>query len=106
MFLLVLSAAAALQTPPALSVLPSRSCRDLAPVQTAATGPARARKLAEMPPGRLMHTVLRSVGGCEVVEVLSQGRVGPGGLTTPGTWVWEPAGPAVSRPATPTGETR
>jgi hypothetical protein len=104
MFLLVLSAAVVLQTPP--QAFPSPSCRALAPVQTATAEPGRARKLAEMPPGRLMHAVLRSVGGCEVLEVLSQGKPGPGGLTRPGGWVWEPAGPALSQHAMPAGEGR
>ena len=99
MFLLVLSAATVLQGTP--QGFPSPICRSLAPVQTAGGEPPRVRKLAEMPPGRLMHAVLRSVAGCDVLEVLSQGQAGSGGPTSPGAWVWEPTGPVLSQRAMP-----
>jgi len=89
MFLLVLSAAAAFQLPQ--TVAPPTSCRDLAPVPTVAREPARPRKLTELPPGELFHTVLRSYGGCDIAEVRG---IGPDGQAA---WVWRPTG-AFARP--------
>jgi len=51
---------------------------------TAAAGAPPARKLADLPPPRLMHLVLRRVDGCELAEVRQAS----------GAWTNVPAGPS------------
>ncbi len=73
----------ALDAPPA--------CADGLVRKTADDGSAQVRRLGELPPAVLMHTILREAGGCSLAEV----RFAPG--------VWRNlqvgAGPTTTQPA-------
>jgi hypothetical protein len=63
--------------------------RTATPTSPARNGPAPASKLGDLPPGALSHAVLRSVGGCPVIDVV---RYDPS--TGERRWITEPAGAA------------
>jgi hypothetical protein len=64
---------AALPAGPPSTPTPS-GCVNALVRQTSDDGSVQGRKLADMPPGYLMHAVLREAGGCGLAEV----RFAPG----------------------------
>jgi hypothetical protein len=75
----LLIAAALLATP-----IPPDACVNALVRQTAADGSLPGRKLGDLPPGHLMHAVLRRIDGCEFAEVRQAN----------GVWRNVPTGPA------------
>jgi hypothetical protein len=76
---LVIAAALVAATPAAHD-----PCANALIQHTAAVGAPNARRLGDLPPGHLMHAVLRRIDGCEVAEVRQAG----------GVWTNVPTGPA------------
>ncbi len=60
------------------------ACKAPGATKTVLRGVQGPRKLAELPDARLTHTVIRSIGACDVIDV----------RTGPGEWRYEPAGRA------------
>ena len=50
-----------------------KDCRDTMLHMTEQPGSTRARRLDQLPPGRLELTVMRQVGGCPIPAVLREG---------------------------------
>lgn len=61
--------AAALVIAPAPVATPPSECKAAAPIVTADAGTQGLRRLDQLPDARLMRTVIRSVGGCDYLEV-------------------------------------
>jgi hypothetical protein len=73
------------------------ACANALVRQAASVGAPNARKLGDLPPGHLMHAVLRRIDGCEFAEVRQANGVWTNVPTGPAFPTAEPARKAPSR---------